>query len=200
MTRRTIQKSGTSQRQIGRKPVCVSTLADSLSGDKFMKRIPLTRGKYAIIDDENFEELSKYKWFVVAGHSGYRAGRRTPRDTNGKQTTIYMHRAIMGLSRGDPKEVDHINHNTLDNRRQNMRVCTRKQNRWNEKARRGCTSKYKGICKPKGRNKWEVRIRAHGCQMIVGYFYSEIEAANCYDEAAKKHFGEFAFLNFPETK
>ena len=88
-------------------------------------------------------------------------------------------------------DTDHINGNTLDNRRCNLRVCTRERNTGNQKPLRGITSKFKGVCWVKARSKWRVAISGK----FIGEYISELDAAKAYNEAAKKHFGEFARLN-----
>lgn len=165
-------------------------------GDCKMKRIPLTQGKFSIIDDEDYNELNKYKWFAQNTGNSWRAGRNTARDKNGKQKRIFMSRFIMNCPKG--LQVDHLNHNTLDNRRLNLRVCTLQENHWNEKKRRYCKSQYKGIYKGAGRKKWQAAIKINGKRIILGYFYDEIEAAMAYDRNAEELFGEFACINFPK--
>lgn len=154
--------------------------------------IPLTRGKFAIVDPEDFEKLSQYKW------QAYRAGRtfyaKHAKWVNGKTKTVSLHREIMQPSKD--LMVDHINHNGLDNRRANLRLASPLQNSWN--SRRGY-KKYKCVYYNKINKKWYVRFRKDKGIIQTGYFDSEIEAAKAYDEAIKKHRGEFAVLNFKEN-
>jgi len=94
--------------------------------------------------------------------------------------------------------VDHINHNGVDNRRVNMRNCTTMQNAWNSKPEKGATSPYKGVSWCKAMRQWEVAITVKGKRRQIGFFEDEIEAAKAYDRAARQHFGQYAYLNFPE--
>lgn len=160
-----------------------------------MKRIPLTQGKVALVDDKDFKELSRYKW--CAAKTRYNTF-RVIRTEKGTTKTIYMHRQIMGF----PKKmhVDHKNHNTLDNRRDNLRVCTNSQNHQNRLSHKNSISKYKGVCWLKTQKKWVAGIELNGRKTHLGCFTDETEAAKAYDEAAKKLFGEFAHLNFKEVK
>lgn len=170
-----------------------------------MKTIPLTRGKVALIDDEDYAEVSKHKWLAQ-----YRKTRnifyalRFIKNPTGKprQKTLYLHRAIM---QPHPKmQVDHINGDPLDNRRANLRVCTASQNRRNSKRKysKGRTI-YKGIYgKVCGDKIWweaKVYITQKGKQKSIslGVRREEREAAELYDEGARKYYGEFACLNFP---
>lgn len=164
-----------------------------------MKEIHLTKGQRTLIDDEDHKWLNQYKWFARKGSNGvgYYAIRSSKR-INGKQFDIRMHRIIMQLKRGDSKEVDHINGNGLDNRRSNLRTCTRQQNQFNSRPRIG-TSKYKGVTwfEINGKyGKWCAKIRKSGKTTHLGYFKDEIEAAKAYDAKAKILFGEFARPNF----
>lgn len=115
---------------------------------------------------------------------------------------VMMHRQILGIS--GCEEGDHINGNGLDNRRANLRRCTRQQNSWNKPARRLVTrrptSRYKGVSWDKARCKWRAELRTDGVIQLHKRFDSEIEAARAYDAAARFHFGEFAFLNFPDAE
>jgi hypothetical protein len=158
-----------------------------------VKEIPLTRGKFAIIDDEYFEELNKFKW--QASTTGYA---RRSEFLNGKRKYVSMHRSITDAKAGEM--VDHINGNRLDNRRCNLRVCNNSQNQMNSRSSfNGKSSKYKGVCKfqPKGRRKikWMASIGKDGKKKTLGYYDTEIAAAHAYNQAAKELFGEFALLN-----
>ena len=108
-----------------------------------------------------------------------------------------MHREVANTP--DGLVCDHINGNSLDNRKANLRSATHLQNCWNaRKYSQSCSSKYKGVMFYKMRQKWGATICVHGKKIFLGLFVDEIQAAKEYDEAAKKHFGEFAALNFPE--
>jgi len=153
------------------------------------KLIPLTQGKFAIVDAEDYEELSRYKWHVNKG------GRTDYAKSQKKGKAIKMHRLLMRAPKG--LFVDHINHNGLDNRKSNLRLCTRIENLRNQLPRRGGASQYKGVGWHKKSKKFVARIYMEGKRMHLGYFDDEIEAAKAYDKKAKELFGEFAFLNFP---
>lgn len=154
-----------------------------------MKKIPLTHGKFAIVDDEDYEWLNQYKWCAVKIRNTYYAMRAE------KGEHIAMHREILGLVKGDGKQTDHRNHNGLDNWRCNMRVCTHSQNQHNQRKQNG-TSKYKGVSWYKRDKKWRVCIQINERRICIGYFDNEIDAAKAYDTKAKELFGEFAYCNF----
>ena len=159
------------------------------------RRIPLTQGKYAIVDPEDYERIAKYKWFAIRFERGYYAV-RTAKDSKGRQRNVRMHREIMGEPKG--KIIDHINHNGLDNRKANLRVVTRQQNTWNKRKQRGgCSSKYKGVTWLKRSGKWQVRITYNGKSIFIGYFEDQVDAAKAYDAKAAELYGDYAALNFP---
>lgn len=150
--------------------------------------IPLTQGKVAIIDKEDFEWLSQYKWYALKRRKTYYATRHI----KGTKRVMFMHRQILGLRQGDKKLTDHHNHNGLDNRKYNIRICTDSENQGNRISKPTGKSKYRGV--RWYNNKWAASIgknRSH-----IGYYKSEIEAAKAYDRVAKKRFGEFAYTNF----
>jgi hypothetical protein len=108
---------------------------------------------------------------------------------------LSMHRMVVNAPKG--LFVDHINHNGLDNRKANLRICTNLQNLRNKRPKTGCTSEYKGVHWCKGRNKFRANIYLNKKAIHLGYFHDEIAAAKAYDEKARELFGEFAYLNFP---
>jgi len=167
--------------------------------EKPYREIPLTQGKVALVDAEDFDFLNQWKWCVAkVGKCGHLyAVRCSPKSENGKKkTTVRMHRVIMNAA--PDILVDHKKHTTLDNRKQNLRTCTRKQNNSNSSSRKGSTSKYLGVSFDKNRKKWTVRVKIDGRVKSLGRFDEEREAAVVYNEAAKKHYGEFANLNIIE--
>lgn len=161
-----------------------------------MKKIPLTQGYFALVDDEDFESLNRVKWYAQkVQYGGYRATRTCYCPLVKQKCQLYMHRQITNCPHR--LQVDHVDHNTLNNQKSNLRICTNTQNQGNSKP---CisTSKYKGITWYKRDKKWEAQIKINYKTIHLGRFNSEIEAAKVYDIAAKKHFGEFAYLNFNE--
>ena len=159
------------------------------------RRIKLTKGEYAIVDPEDFERLSQYKWHCT--NYGY-AARKIPKGLRkGSEQSIMMHRELCPVP--DGMWVDHINRKRNDNRRANLRPVTRQQNCWNSRQnRRKSKTQYIGIHFNKNRRKWQVQLTVNGRQRGFGYYADETEAAKAYDEAARKYRGEFAVLNFPD--
>lgn len=134
-----------------------------------MKLIPLTQGKFAQVDNEDYEKLSKYKWHF---HTGYAA-------TTSK--TIRMHRLILNAKVGE--EVDHINRDKLDNRRGNLRICTRSENNHNMGLRRDNTSGYKGVNYFKLRKCWVARLQLGQKRYYLGGFATKTEAVLALEKA-----------------
>jgi hypothetical protein len=147
------------------------------------RQIPLRRGGFALVDDEDFERLSKMKWHVLNGcYAAHGHG-------------ILMHRLIMDVR--DNQQIDHINGNGLDNRRCNLRLATKPQNMMNRGAQKRNKSGYKGVYRRVVSNgvKWIANIKFDGKSHNLGSFDTKEQAAQVYNEAAQKHFGQFAWLN-----
>ncbi|MFA5783567.1 MAG: AP2 domain-containing protein [Phycisphaerae bacterium] len=159
--------------------------------DSNVCRIALTQGYFAIVDADDYEQLNKYKWHVRVDRTP--TSRGYAYRSEGK-TKIAMHRQILNA----PQQLycDHINHDGLDNRRANLRLCTPQQNACNRKPLER-TSKYKGVYRSRGNKKWRAEIRNNGRKIHIGYYYYEKDAAIAYDDWAIELFGEFAYLNFP---
>lgn len=152
--------------------------------------IPLTKGKFAIVDADDYEWLAKYKWYTYSDHYTFYICRWN------SCKKISMHRQIMNPPEG--LLVDHIDGNGLNNRKSNLRLCTRTQNARNRRPKRNGSSKFKGVYWHIVYRKWAALIRCNGKQTYLGRFDNEIEAALVYDRKAEELFGEFAYLNFPE--
>ena len=159
------------------------------------RTIPLTQGQMALVDDDDYERLMQWTWCAVWNKDtkSFYAARHSKYNKNDKRRTIYMAREIMHARPG--QQVDHINHNTLDNRKLNLRLCTRSQNQHNRKKQKG-SSRHKGVCWHKRDRRWQAGICYEGQHIYLGCFADEVKAARAYDRAAIKYFGEFAHLNF----
>jgi len=157
-----------------------------------MKEIVLrSQNKVAIIDDEDYELVSGYKWYP----SKRRGNSATYATANSKKprTTISMHTLIMGKIKG--LQVDHINHDGLDNRRCNLRMVTSAQNSYNRGPDSNSTSCYKGVSWHKSRSRWVACVKCFKKNFHIGYFTAEQEAALAYNKKAIELFGKFAYLN-----
>ncbi len=154
------------------------------------KRIPLTKGAYALVDDSDYYRLCTRKWCL--SNRGYAVHHSR---SNGKRKVIYMHRIIANPP--PHLQVDHINRNRLDNRRSNLRFATRSQNQANRAPRqRNNNSGYKGVNLSRG--KWEARIRFDGQRIYLGKFDNPETSALIYDAASRLLNKEFAACNFPD--
>lgn len=153
-----------------------------------MKQIRLTQGKVALVDDADFEWLSKRKWHAVRHPSGrtFYAGTGAPR--------VFMHTEILGKFEG--KHPDHKDGNGLNNQRSNLRPATPSQNGANRRKQlKPSSSRFKGVTWHKRDRVWQVSIMVGGKAIFVGTFHSETEAAKEYNRRARFIFGHFANLN-----
>lgn len=152
------------------------------------KEIPLTRGRVALVDDEDFDELSKYSWYC--SRSGYAArDERNLARTEG--AVVYMHKQLV---QSDDK-VDHINRNKIDNRKENLRPATNAENLSNRPMQVNNRSGYKGVSWSKVSGKWASEITVKGKKYYLGLFDDKHDAARMYNFWALDLLGEFAFLN-----
>jgi hypothetical protein len=155
-----------------------------------VRHIGLSGGLFAIVDAADFDWLTRYNWRATGGDSSYACC-----EIGGKK--VYMHRLIMNPPAG--MVVDHANGNRWDNRRGNLRVCTQAENLRNRRKWFG-SSRFKGVFWDPVRRKWRVLIRCNGETIHMGRYANEVQAAMAYDRAARRLFGPYARLNFPEPR
>jgi len=162
-----------------------------------MKEIPLTQGKVALVDDEDYDYLMQWKWHAHKHRLTYYAARSVRQYKGGSQRLLMMHRVIM-QPQGE-MQVDHIDHRGLNNQRSNMRICTSHQNKMNMQKHKG-NSKYIGVTSFQDGNKHRIiaQIRVDGILHFLGDYTNEEDAAHAYDKSAIEFRGEFANLNFPK--
>lgn len=154
-----------------------------------MKHLTLKCGAVVLLDDEDFEVVSRFSWRL--GKRRY-VGRSKHIPNSRKSTTVSMHRLIMGLEHGDPRVVDHVDGNPLNNQKANLRIATVTENARNINRKRSNTSGYKGVCWNKDVRKWQSNIRSDGRRIHLGLFSTPEEAYAAYCEAALKYHGKFA--------
>jgi hypothetical protein len=157
-----------------------------------MKQIQLTHGCIALVDDCDFELVSRYKWYAIQHENN-----RWYAGTQSESVPFHMHRLILGFPNG--MDIDHKNGDGLDNRRENLRPATRSQNNANQQITPH-TSKYKGVCWDKNREKWFAKLKTNHKTNNLGRFDNEEDAARAYNRKALEIFGEFARLNPVEEK
>jgi hypothetical protein len=154
------------------------------------RTIPLTHGQVAIVDAGDYEMLSLHKWKATRSRRGFYATRQVYVEK--KYHTISMHRQILGLGEKDKRQGDHANHDTLDNRRSNLRIATASQNQCNRHRPRNNSSGFKGVAWHKASEKWRAYIQVRGETHYLGYFCTPELAHAAYREAANLLHDSFA--------
>lgn len=154
-----------------------------------VKSIALSQGLFALVDAADYEVICQHKWFAYKHRHTFYAARHTTRAKGHKQHRITMHGAIFGAS------PDHKDGNGLNNTRGNLRAATVSQNNANTRLRTNNTSGFKGVTWSKVTRKWQAQIKVNKRHFTLGEFADPQDAARCYDEAALKHYGEFARTN-----
>lgn len=156
------------------------------------KEIQLSQGKFTLVDDDDYEEFSKYNWYFDLGYA-----RRNIRLANGKRKIELLHRVIMNTP--EAMVTDHINGDKLDNRKCNLRNIPPDKNAWNARKNAKAGSDYKGVHYTKRKKdqigKWAAKIQVNKKTIHLGYFHSEVQAALAYNKAAKQYFREYAVFN-----
>lgn len=162
-----------------------------------MKKIKLTQGKVALVDNEDYEFLNQYNWKAKKTRTDIYYADTNIGQENGKQTSLLIHRLILQkeLEKNPKLEVDHINHNGLDNQKHNLRLVTRSQNQMNNRHRKNNSSEYRGVSFHKKSNKWQARICLNKTKIHLGLYDNEIDAADAYNKAAIELFKEYGYLN-----
>jgi hypothetical protein len=161
------------------------------------KQISLTQGKFALVDDADYEWLNQWKWQAAKGaRTSYDVWYAVRCETKRPRKRIFMHRVIM--STPEDMITDHVDHDGLNNQRYNLRSCTKSQNTANSRKRSSQkgTSKYKGVSWNKGVSKWQAEIQGPTKRYYLGLFLSAEDAAIIYDKKAIELFGDFAYVNF----
>lgn len=154
-----------------------------------MKKIELTQGKYAVVDDADFERVSAHKWRFDGRYAvtHYRDFLGAPR------RNLRLHRFVLSAKKGE--SIDHVNHDTLDNRKENLRRCSHAENNWNKGLTALNTSGFKGVYFHKASKKYMARIKVYGKTYYLGIFDDVKDAVLAYNKSAMKLHGVFAKLN-----
>lgn len=159
-----------------------------------MKEIPLTNSTLvAFVDDEDYERLVENRWQLMIDPKRRIAGAKRTRNVRGKYSIVLMHRVIMNAP--DGIQVDHINRNPLDNRKNNLRFATHLENCRNRTGVPGSSSQFKGVSWHKTKQRWTANIRVDTKLRHLGSFLREEDAAIAYNNVARIEFGEFAYIN-----
>ena len=164
-----------------------------------MKQIPLTRGMFALVDDEDYEFLMQFKWHAKhTNYENYYACHSAWNKETKKKHDVYLHRLIMNTPKG--MDCDHEDGVKLNCQKYNLRNCSHKNNMENMGRHKDCSSQYKGVSFIKQTGKWRARIFYENKEIRLGHFNTELEAAIAHDEGILKYKPKYGRLNFPKEK
>lgn len=153
-----------------------------------MKKIKLTQGKYALVDDEDFEILNQWKWHSIKNGRTFYAGRTSAKNKETKKRNgIRMHIEIIGKS-PKGKEIDHKDGNGLNNQRKNLRLVSHSENMINQRQRLNNTSGFRGVSWNTALKKWRTDVRLHTIRFFLGYFTDKLDAKQAYDKFIKENY------------
>ena len=158
-----------------------------------MKYLPLSNGEFTMVDDDDYDWLRGFNWSASGKKTRRYATRGTRNRKLGTQTKFYLHRVL--LNAPPDKHVDHINGDTFDNRKCNLRLCEHKENIRNAKRQKRNVSGFKGVSFSAEKERYVAHIRTDGKSRYLGYFDKKEDAARAYNLAAQQFFGKFARLN-----
>ena len=162
-----------------------------------MQYIPLTKGKFAIVDDEEYDRINQWKWSASRRGNQCYAVRSFAHESRIRTRPMHHEVLELPLAEGQKWVVDHINRNPLDNRKENLRVCTTQQNVFNcgPSGKKDKTSYYKGVSFYRRHKLWTARVHYKGRTYCLGYFKTEYEAVAAYNRAVVQKAGEYAYVN-----
>lgn len=143
--------------------------------------------KWVLVDMDDYERLAVYNWFPTESHGKVYAVRNNWDGEHKTNKRIRMHREIMGLEPGDKRSIDHINGDTLDNRKANLRAVSHQENRQNTKGWANSSSAHRGVSWDKARGLWRAQCKVHGKQIAVGRFKTEEEANEAVIAFRREH-------------
>jgi len=152
-----------------------------------MKTFKTTNGFEVIIDDDWYDDITSVRWSAAAANQKYI--KTIYKNHDGVWVNVYLHRLIIGANRGET--VDHINGNTYDNRRENLRICSKSQNGFNRGPNKNNLAGFKGVQLRSDKKKWMARINVMGKAFYLGCFDTKELASEAYKEASKRLHGEF---------
>ena len=159
-----------------------------------MKKIKLTQGEYALVDDEDYDKFSKIKWYVFRACPTLNYAMCSKKQQNGKFRNFNMSREVMmNVPKG--MVVDHIDGNGLNNQKKNLRIATTSQNGMNRKDNCNNTSGHRGVCYNKKNKKWQAQTMSMGKPVYLGMYDDILEAAKAYKEYAKKNYKQYRRIN-----
>lgn len=157
------------------------------------KYIPLTKGKFALVDDADFDWLNQWKWSYLESSKKGGVGYAVRHASDNHNSLIFMHRLIFNAP--SDMQVDHWDRDGINNQRDNLRFATHAQNTQNQAKHCAVTSRFKGVSWHKSSQKWQAGIRKDGRTIYLGCYANEQDAAAAYNSAARTYFGEFAYMN-----